>query len=132
MLRGLANTSFFATDLAAAKAWYTELFGIKPYFDRSPGYLEFRIGDYQHEFGIVNAAYAPPGVLPAQPGGAITYWHVDDLEATVTRLLDLGAQEFEPITERGPGFVTASVTDPFGNVLGVMFNQHYLDILGEK
>jgi hypothetical protein len=25
--------------------------------------------------------------------------------------------------------VTASVVDPFGNLLGVMFNRHYLDIL---
>ncbi|KHJ71085.1 hypothetical protein QR64_22695 [Rhodococcus sp. Chr-9] len=33
------------------------------------------------------------------------------------------------ITERGPGFVTASVVDPFGNVLAVMYNQHYLDIV---
>ena len=37
-----------------------------------------------------------------------------------------------PITEHGPGFVTASVIDPFGNVLGVMTNVHYLDMLGEK
>jgi len=35
----------------------------------------------------------------------------------------------QPPTERGPGFVTASVVDPFGNVLGVMHNQHYLDML---
>lgn len=25
----------------------------------------------------------------------------------------------------GQGFVTASVTDPFGNVLGIMYNPHY-------
>ncbi len=31
--------------------------------------------------------------------------------------------------ERGPGFVTASVLDPFGNLLGVMYNRHYLEIL---
>jgi hypothetical protein len=30
-----------------------------------------------------------------------------------------------PVTERGAGFVTASVTDPFGNVLGVMSNPHW-------
>jgi hypothetical protein len=29
----------------------------------------------------------------------------------------------------GPGFVTASVVDPFGNVLGVMYNRHYLGVL---
>ena len=37
-----------------------------------------------------------------------------------------------PVTEQGPGFVTASVYDPFGNVLGVMFNQHYLDVVAGR
>ena len=41
----------------------------------------------------------------------------------------LGATECEPVTERGPGFVTASVADPFGNILGVMYNRHYLEVL---
>jgi hypothetical protein len=37
----------------------------------------------------------------------------------------------EPV-ERGPGFVTASVIDPFGNLLGVMYNQHYVDVLAAR
>ena len=44
-------------------------------------------------------------------------------------LLSLGATEYQPITPRGEGFVTAAVVDPFGNVLGVMYNPHYLEIL---
>jgi hypothetical protein len=40
--------------------------------------------------------------------------------------------ELEALTERGPGFVTASVVDPFGNVLGIMYFRHYLDILGNR
>jgi hypothetical protein len=32
----------------------------------------------------------------------------------------------------GTGFVTASVVDSFGNVLGIMHNRHYLDILGNR
>jgi len=39
------------------------------------------------------------------------------------------ATEDEPVTERGPGFVTASLVDPFGNILGVMYNRHYLEVL---
>ena len=58
------------------------------------------------------------------------YWHVDDLPATVERLLSLGATEYQPITQRGDGFTTASVVDPFGNVLGVMYNRHYLEVAG--
>ncbi|MFF5934555.1 VOC family protein [Streptomyces sp. NPDC012508] len=128
MLRGLTTVSFWADDLAAAKAWYTELLGLEPYFER-PGYAEFRIGDHQHELGLIDRAYAPAALATDGPGGAIVYWHVDDVRATFDRLLSLGAKEYEPLTPRGPGFVTASVTDPFGNVLGVMENQHYLDVL---
>jgi predicted enzyme related to lactoylglutathione lyase len=58
------------------------------------------------------------------------HWHVDDLEATVERLLSMGAEQHEPIAPRGDkGFVAASVVDPFGNILGVMSNPHYLDVL---
>ena len=95
-----------------------------------PGYIEFRIGDYQHELGIIDRRYAPAGA-PDGPGGEIVFWHVDDVAAAVARLLSLGAKEYEPITERGDGFVTASVVDPFGNILGVMYNAHYLEVLGK-
>ncbi|MBV9787806.1 MAG: VOC family protein, partial [Chloroflexi bacterium] len=61
--------------------------------------------------------------------GASVNWHVDDLPAALERVLALGATQLEPITKRGEGFVTASVVDPFGNVLGLMYNQHYLDML---
>ncbi|MFF4426247.1 VOC family protein [Streptomyces sp. NPDC001549] len=128
MLRGFATINFWADDLEAAKAWYTELLGIAPYFER-PGYAEFRIGDYQHELGIVDRRYAPPGAAK-DPGGAVAYWAVDDLPAVHGRLLDLGATEYQPVTTHGDaGFVTAAVTDPFGNVLGIMRNPHYLEVL---
>jgi predicted enzyme related to lactoylglutathione lyase len=125
----MATVSYFADDHAAAQAWYTEFLGIEPYF-RRPGYAEFRIGDYQHELGLIDRKYVPASMGGAS--GEIVYWHVDDLEATVARLHELGAKENEPITERGPGFVTASVVDPFGNVLGVMTNVHYLAVLKER
>ncbi len=126
MLRGLANISFYADDLDAAKSWYTEVFGVEAYFS-VPGYIEFRVGDYQHEFGLVHKSYAPYDT-EVGPAGSITYWHVDDVQAEFDRLLSLGAKELDGVRERGEGFVTASVVDPFGNILGVMFNQHYLDM----
>ncbi|MET8338737.1 VOC family protein [Streptosporangium canum] len=134
MLRGLATVSFWADDLEAAKKWYVELLGAEPYFER-PGngqpaaYYEFRIGDYQAELGLIDRRYAPPGASAA-PGGAVIHWHVDDVQATLDRLLSMGATPYTPLTEYGPGFVTASVADPFGNVLGIMYNRHYLEILG--
>ncbi|ADI11441.1 dioxygenase [Streptomyces bingchenggensis BCW-1] len=133
MLRGLTTVTFFADDVAAARSWYTDLLGIEPYFVRpvegTPAYVEFRIGDYQHELGIVDRRFAVPG-RSGGDGGVVVYWHVDDVQTTFERLLSMGATVHEKPTERGPGFVTASVVDPFGNILGVMYNQHYLDVLG--
>ena len=130
MLRGFSTVSFWADDLAAASAWYSQVFGIAPYFER-PGYVEFRVGDYQHELGLIDRRYAPNGA-GSSATGAIIYWHVDDVAAALQRLIELGATEFEGIIERGPGFVTASVVDPFGNILGIMYNKHYLDMLAQK
>lgn len=129
MFRGLSTVSFYTDDLAAARAWYTELLGVEPYFafppaPQPPAYIEFRIGDDEDELGFVDRRWAPAGASAA-PGGAVVFWHVDDLEAAVARLLELGATEYEPVTPRGSGFVTASVVDPFGNVLGVMTNPHF-------
>jgi predicted enzyme related to lactoylglutathione lyase len=128
MLRGLTTVSFWAADHAAAKNWYTELLGIDPYFER-PGYAEFRLGDYQHELGLIDSRYAPAGTATG-PAGAVVYWHVDDVTAALEKLLSMGAKEHEALRERGEGFVTASVVDPFGNILGIMYNRHYLEVLG--
>ncbi len=133
-LRGMATITFFATDMQAAKDWYSELLGIEPYFKQPTtgalAYIEFRIGDYQHELGIINSAYARHNTTIS--GGAVTYWHVDDLETTLAKLISMGATVHEPITKRGDSsFVTASVIDPFGNILAIMTNPHYVDILSE-
>lgn len=119
--------TLFADDMAAARAWYTQVFELEPYFDRGP-YLEWRVGDYQHEFGLLDSKFSPHP-HGAGPAGAVVYWAVDDVEAAYQRLLDLGATNHDEPTERGPGYVTASVLDPFGNILGVMRNQHYDDML---
>jgi predicted enzyme related to lactoylglutathione lyase len=130
-LRGLATVSFFAADHAAATKWYTEFLGIEPYFER-PGYAEFRLGDYQHELGLIDRQYAP-GVDSSQGRAGVTvYWHVDDVPGTLQRAVSMGAKTLESPQDRGHGFVTATVVDPFGNILGIMFNPHYLDVLGKK
>ena len=135
MLRGLTTVVYFAADVPAAVAWYSEMLGAEPYFAREadgrPAYVEFRIGDYQHELGLLDSRFAPHDA-PEKAAGPITYWAVDDVPAAFDRLIAHGASVHEKPTERGPGYVTASVIDPFGNILGVMFNQHYLDILAAK
>lgn len=134
-LRGLTTVVYQAADHEAAKRWYTEFLGIPPYFDR-PSYAEFRLGDFRHEFGLLDAKFA--GQLGGEqssatgPGGAIVYWHVDDVQGTLDRLVSLGARPHHPPRDFGEGFVGATVIDPFGNVLGIMYNPHYLEVLGAR
>jgi predicted enzyme related to lactoylglutathione lyase len=134
MLRGFATISYWADDLEAARDWYSDLLGVQPYFVRPeegpPAYVEFRIGDYKNELGIIDRRYAPDGA-GSGPGGVVMYWHVDDVAVTFDRLLSMGAREYEPVTPRGDsGWITASVVDPFGNVLGIVYNPHYVEVLG--
>lgn len=133
MLRGLTTVAYQADDLAAATKWYGDVLGIEPYFN-TPAYVEFRIGDYQHELGILDRRYL--GELGGAegsatgPAGVITYWHVDDVPAAIDRLLAMGATPHQPPRDFGEGFIGASVVDPFGNILGLMYNPHYLEVLG--
>lgn len=131
MFRGPATINVYADDVAAARAWYTEIFAVEPYFVREAGgvtaYVEFRIGDRETELGIIDRRFEP---RPGSVGGAIVHWHVDDLDATLADLLERGATMYDPRRERGEDFVTASVVDPFGNVLGVMHNPHYRQMFG--
>ena len=151
MLRGLTTVAYQAADLTAAREWYTEVLGIEPYFTRTE-YVEFRVGDYEHEFGILDSRFLPD--LSAHqssahqsgahqsgaeqsgsdqgsgtPGGAIVYWHVDDAQAAYDRLIELGATPHQPPRDFGENFVGAAVIDPFGNVLGIMHNPHYIEVL---
>lgn len=132
MLRGLATISYYADDMEAATRWYSNLLGIEAYFVRPvggpPAYVEFRLGDYQHELGIIDRRYAPPAAT-TDPAGVTAYWHVDDIRGAYAQLLALGATAHEPPVDREAGFITASVIDPFGNILGIMYNPHYLSVL---
>lgn len=127
-LRGMTTVTFLADDVAAARDWYAALLGVDAYFQMpapaDPAYVEFRLGDDEDELGIMDRRFAP-GDLRPEPGGAILYWHVDDLAGTVAALKAAGARVLDPGTPRGTGFVTASVVDPFGNILGVMANPHW-------
>ncbi|MFD0279316.1 VOC family protein [Kitasatospora sp. NPDC127111] len=120
--RGLATLRYHADDLAAARTWYTEVLGVEPYFER-PDYIEFRLGDHLQELGISRT--------PSAPAGVVAYWHVDDVDAVMERLLGLGAKEHEPLRDYG-AFRAGAVLDPFGNILGVMHNPHYLEQLTRR
>ncbi len=125
-LRGIATLTYWAEDVAAAVAWYTELLGAGPRFTR-PGpdgrlsYAEFGVDD-RTSLAVAGRAFAPSGAA-LEPGGAVGGWRVDDLDAVLGKLTAMGAKEYIPLTPHGP-VVTAAVVDPFGNVVGLVSGQH--------
>ncbi len=115
MILGLRTVAYPAPDLARAKAWYEQVLGQKPYFDE-PFYVGFAVGGF--ELGLVP---------DAEPGSAGTQamWGVADIDATLARLIALGAKPLEPVTDVGGGIRVASVLDPCGNRFGIIQNPHF-------
>jgi predicted enzyme related to lactoylglutathione lyase len=99
------------TDLAAAKAVYTALLGMPPQHD-----AEYYVG-YEaagQHIGLVPGAGAQGMTSP------VAYWKVPDIEAKLAELTAAGAKVKDTAREVGGGRVVATVTDPDGNVLGVV------------
>jgi predicted enzyme related to lactoylglutathione lyase len=99
------------SDLATAKALYTELLGVPPMAD-SDYYVGFDAGD-QH-VGLV------PGGGPQGLTSPVPYWEVADIEAKLAEVTAAGATVKEPVRDVGGGRLVASVTDADGNVLGLL------------
>ena len=112
--QGIKTVLHPVTDLAAAKAVYTALLGIPPQADESY-YVGFE------------AAGQPIGLVPAGGPQAMTspvaYWHVPDIEAKLAEVTAAGATIKDPAHDVGGGRLVATVTDPDGNVLGLLQDQ---------
>lgn len=99
------------SDLATAKAVYTALLGVAPQQDE-PYYVGFEAAG-QH-IGLV------PGGARHGMTSPVAYWHVADLEAKLAEVTAAGATVKEPAHDVGGGRLVATVTDPDGNVLGLL------------
>jgi predicted enzyme related to lactoylglutathione lyase len=98
-------------DLSAAKAVYSALLGVPPSADGSY-YVGFE-AEGQH-IGLV------PGGGPQGMTSPVAYWHVPDIEAKLAEVTAAGAAVNEPVRDVGGGRLVATVTDPDGNVLGLL------------
>ena len=108
---GIKTVLHPVTDLAAAKAVYTALLGVQPQAD-APYYVGYDVAG-QH-IGLV------PGGGPQGMTSPVAYWHLPDIEATIANLTAAGATVKEPPHDVGGGRLVATVTDPDGNVLGLI------------
>jgi predicted enzyme related to lactoylglutathione lyase len=119
MVLGLRTVIYHVSDLKRAKDWYSKAFGVKPYFDE-PFYVGFNIGGF--ELGLDPDV---DGVRPG-PGGSVAYWGVPDADEAVEAFVDAGAKLESPVRDVGGGIRVATVADPFGNLMGLIENPHFV------
>ena len=117
MVKGLRTAVYKVADLEIAKAWYSDMLGIKPYFDE-PFYVGYNVGGY--ELGL------DPDLDGVTTGNSVgIYWGVADAHASFAELTAKGAVVDTLPHEVGGGIIVASVLDPFGNVFGSIENPHF-------
>ena len=61
-----------------------------------------------------------PGGGPQGMTSPVAYWHVSDIEAKLAEVTAAGATVKEPAHDVGGGRLVATITDPDGNVLGLL------------
>ena len=99
------------SDLARAKEVYTALLGVAPQAD-SEYYVGYDAAG-QH-IGLV------PGGGPQGMTSPVAFWQVADIEAKLAEVTAAGATVKESPRDVGGGRRVATVTDPDGNVLGLV------------
>ncbi len=118
---GLATIVYKVPDLTKAKEWYAKAFGEKQYFDE-PFYVGFSINGY--ELGLL-----PEEEKKSVKGdGSVTYWSIKDIEATFKKFIELGATAHEKPTSVGGELMVASVKDPWGNIIGFIYNPEFKEM----
>jgi lactoylglutathione lyase len=119
MFLGLRTVKYEVQDVAKAKEWYSQVFGVQPYFDEPAYYVGYNIGGY--ELGLVPEPKTPM----KRDAAGVAYWGVEDIRASYKRLIDLGATSVSDVQDVGGGILVAELRDPFGNVLGIIYNPHF-------
>jgi predicted enzyme related to lactoylglutathione lyase len=118
MVTGLGTVIYRVANLEQAKAWYSAAFQQTPYFDQ-PFYVGFNIAGY--ELGL------HPGneTSSSGPGGTVAYWRVPEIDAALRHFTDKGAGMVAAAQDVGEGIKVATVSDPFGNLIGLIENPHF-------
>jgi predicted enzyme related to lactoylglutathione lyase len=109
--QGIKTVLIPVSDLTSAKALYEALLGVSPQADASY-YVGFDAAD-QH-IGLL------PGGGSQGMTSPVTYWHVPDIEAKLVEVTAAGATVKEAVRDVGGGRLVATVSDPDGNVLGLL------------
>lgn len=115
---GLRTVIYVVDDLAAAKKWYSEVFGLAAYFDE-PFYVGFNVAGYEL------------GLMPSENNdlkigdNVLVYWGVENVENTYEQMIGLGARAHQTPENVGGQIVVASLKDPWGNLIGIIYNPDF-------
>jgi lactoylglutathione lyase len=115
---GLRTTIYKVGDVDAAKEWYAKAFQVEPYFDE-PFYVGFNVAGY--ELGLMKDDVP----AAAKTSNVLSYWGVEDIGRAMERFIELGATEDAKPINVGGEIMVASVRDPWGNVIGLIYNPDF-------
>lgn len=105
-----------AKDVEASAGFYTKIFGWKTRV-RGDGHTAF-----DDTTGAVSGSWVL-GRKPSREPGVLAYVMVDDIDATLKRIVTGGGQIATPAKALGPGDAFATFVDPAGNLLGLYQEQ---------
>ncbi|WDP91230.1 MAG: SAM-dependent methyltransferase [Desulfobacter sp.] len=113
MYLGLRSVMYPVDNLAAAGRWYEKV------FDKAPTLLDdttigFEVG--HDRVWLTTRSEVTPGDIQ----GASAFWAVSDIDREFLRLQELGATPMQPPLKVSGEFHQAKVTDPFGNIFGIV------------
>jgi hypothetical protein len=91
---------------------------VVPYFDE-PFYAGFNIGEY--ELGLIEEDMAAADKTANVP----SYWGVKNSEQAVEGFIVSGAAEDAKPMNVGDDIMVVSVKDPWGNVIGLIYNPDF-------
>lgn len=115
---GLRTAIYKVSDLSKAKDWYSKAFQAKPYFDEV-FYVGFNIAGY--ELGL----HPEDKEVKEKAESVMTYWGVENIEEEYKRFLSLGASVHQAPQNVGGEIVVAEVKDPWGNIIGLIYNPEF-------
>ena len=115
---GLRTTIYKVGEMSTAKQWYTKAFGVEPYFEED-FYIGFNVGGF--ELGL----QPEESSAIAKRDSVFAYWGVDHIQQVFDHMLSLGATENEKPFNVGGELMTATVKDPWGNVIGFIYNPSF-------
>ena len=108
--RGIRTVLHPVSDLATATAVYAALLGVPP---RTEGPTTSASRPRVSTSGSCRA-------VDRRTTSPVAYWHVSDIELKLAELTAAGATMKEPAHDVGGGRLVATVSDPDGNVLGLL------------